>query len=212
MSGSARTPPTEPVNAASSQPALRPESGGVEPISPAQPFLSHLSLSWRRQQQSLSLPTSVLSMNCRQNTRSAGIDNAVLCTPLLTKLPILSGANSLKNGNEFAVSSGSRTNLIHRSIFSRTLTVHKFQHRLLRLFRPDRRDVKGQTTRTGRVVWRQSTKPLDGSGFRLFLGLGGCLPAFEVGKAAFAFLNLVALLAHKSLYNVNPIRMLGREL
>lgn len=50
-----------------------------------------------------------------------------------------------------------------------------------------------------------------GFGLRLLLGLGQCQLALQIRDPAFPLLDLVELLSHKSLYNMNPIRMLGRD-
>src|SRR4030095_4755063 len=60
---------------------------------------------------------------------------------------------------------------------------------------------------------KSSTRGSGGGGLGgAFLGLRRDLFSFEVGLAAFAFLDLVVLCAHKSLYNADAIRLLvGRD-
>src|SRR5262245_30133056 len=63
-----------------------------------------------------------------------------------------------------------------------------------------------KATRKTRVAHR-----LNRSSGRLLLRLDRSFSALEVSGAAFSLFSLVKLLAHKSLYIANPIRMLGPD-
>ena len=70
--------------------------------------------------------------------------------------------------------------------------------------------VGNKKTTRGAGGWNRSSGGL-GLGLRLLLGLGQCQLALQIRDPAFPLLDLVELLSHKSLYNMNPIRMLGRD-
>ena len=72
--------------------------------------------------------------------------------------------------------------------------------------------LRGQekTTR-GAGGWNRSSGEGLGLSLRLLLGLDQCRLAFQIRDPALPLLDLVELLSHKSLYNMNPIRMLGRD-
>ena len=153
----------------------------------------------------------------------------MLCTGLLTETPKRRHFAAAELFNKSGPPRPTLGRLIHRCVLRRRISVDKFCfcppfHRhdftansfftCLSLPTPRSTSVtenRNHPLRAGGLS-RTVEAALRRSGCRLFLALHRYLSAFEVSKTAFPFLNLVALLAHKSLYNVNPIRMLGREL